>query len=144
MTHRMWFALLSSLPLLIAGQSLAAGVVEVDVENVRDDRGQVRAALCLRDEFLSKHCRLETAAKARSGRVQLTFTAVPAGRYAVQAWHDEEGGGTIHQDVFGIPDEGVGFSNDPPLLLGPPSFSSAAFEVGDKENRESLKLRYFK
>lgn len=137
-------ALLVGLPLFIANRCLADAVVHVEVENVRDDRGQVRVALCARSEFLSKHCRLEAVAKASSGTVQVTFNAVAEGKYAVQAWHDENGTGKLDQDILGIPREGVGFSNDPPLLFGPPSFGSAAFAVEQKEVCASLRLHYYK
>jgi uncharacterized protein (DUF2141 family) len=55
---------------------------------------------------------------------------VPPGIYAVVAWHDRNDNGKVDQNWLGIPQEGVGFSNDPALGLRGPRFSDSAIEVG--------------
>jgi uncharacterized protein (DUF2141 family) len=120
------------------------GVVEVVVAGVRDGRGHVRVAVCTRTEFLSERCARNGMAPARPGTVVVIVTGVPPGTYAVQAWHDENDNGRIDRDWLGIPREGVGFSQDPPLLLGPPSFGGCAFQVGPDGGRATLRLRYLK
>ena len=129
----------------LAGHARAEqGVVEVQVNGVRNGRGHVLAAVCDRQEFLGKHCRLNGSAEARPGLVLVRVTGVPPGTYAVQAWHDENDNGRIDSDMLGIPREGIGFSRDAPIRFGPPSFADAQFEVGDGGARTALKLRYFK
>lgn len=121
----------------------AANIVIV-VTNVRNANGVVRAALCLQFEFLTKHCGLEATAPAQAGTVRLILNGVPPGRYAIQAWHDENNKGRIDRDWLGIPLEGVGFSNDPRLFLGPPSFNESAVSLTPGNNTTRLRLRYFK
>ncbi len=123
---------------------LADAVVIVAVTNVRSGRGSVRAVLCVRQEFLTKHCKLEQAVPAHPGKVEVTFPDVAPGHYAVQAWHDENGDGVIERDLLGIPFEGVGFSRDPRLFLGPPRFRDAEFTFDGSEVELSLRLRYYK
>lgn len=120
------------------------GVVEIEVAGVRNGHGHVLAALCDRREFLGKRCRLNGSAEARPGSVLVRITGVPPGTYAVQAWHDENDNGRIDRDMLGIPREGIGFSRDAPIRLGPPSFEDARFDVGDDGGRTALRLRYFK
>lgn len=120
------------------------GVVEVEVNGVRDARGHVLVAVCDRQEFLGRHCRLNGSAEARPGSVLVRVAGVPPGTYAVQAWHDENDNGRIDRDLLGIPREGIGFSRDAPVRFGPPSFGDAQFDVGDGGGRTRLKLRYFK
>ena len=40
---------------------------------------------------------------------------VPPGTWAVQAFHDEAQKGQVTYNMFGMPDGGIGFSNDPPF-----------------------------
>jgi uncharacterized protein (DUF2141 family) len=125
------------------GQEAPGAKIVIFVTNVRNANGVIRAALCRRPEFLGKHCNLEITAPAQFGTVRLTLNGVPPDRYAIQAWHDESNNGKISRTLLGIPREGVGFSNDPHLLLGPPSFKESAIPVTSGENAVSFKLRYF-
>ena len=50
--------------------------------------------------------------------------------------------GKIDRALFGIPKEGVGFSNDAPIRLGPPKWKDAQFQLGD-DKVITFKLRYF-
>ena len=45
--------------------------------------------------------------------------------------------------LFGIPLEGVGFSNDAKIRMSPPKFEEAAFPHGATDQRITFKLRYF-
>lgn len=41
-----------------------------------------------------------------------------------------------------LPKEGFGFSRDAPVRMGPPSFNSAAFVVGDAAIQQTIRMRY--
>lgn len=51
------------------------------------------------------------------------------GNYAVSLFHDEDGDGKLKKNSVGLPIEKYGFSNNPTLFFGPPSFSKCAFKV---------------
>jgi uncharacterized protein (DUF2141 family) len=72
----------------------------------------------------------------------LRFDDLPSGDYAVALFHDENGNGRI-DTRFGIPAEGVGFSNNPRLMFGPPSFARAAVALTNRTTAETVRLRYF-
>jgi len=55
---------------------------------------------------------------------------LPPGKYAVSLFHDEDGDGKLKKNSVGFPIERYGFSNNPTLFFGPPSFSKCAFSVG--------------
>lgn len=138
---------------LFAGAALAAtalpaaaqqGVpLRVTVFGIHNDRGEVLAAVCPEADFLSDRCRLRAAAPARFGAVTLTLADVPPGTYAVQVFHDENANRTIDRSLFGIPTEGMGFSNGAAMRFGPPAFSEAAVEVGPEGAEVVVPLRYF-
>ncbi len=138
-------AFVASLLGLAAGAIHAeAETVEVRVNGVRDARGHVMVAVCSRQDFLHPHCPYNASAPARPGTVVVHVTGVPPGTYAVQAWHDDADRGHLTRDWLGIPREGVGFSRDPSLLLGPPSFDDAEFQLGPGGERAALSLHYLK
>ncbi|EZP73352.1 putative uncharacterized protein precursor [Sphingomonas paucimobilis] len=74
---------------------------------------------------------------------QATFLgSLPPGEYGLAVIHDENGNGKL--DTFaGIPREGVGFSRNPPIRFGAPSFRSALFAVSGSAVRQEVKVKYF-
>jgi uncharacterized protein (DUF2141 family) len=68
---------------------------------------------------------------------------VPPGTYAAQAFHDENNNSVIDRNIFGIPTEGLGFSNNAKMFFGPPRFDAAAFAVGGAAVRITFSLRYY-
>lgn len=120
------------------------GKVAVTVSGIRNDHGLVRVALCTKTDFPGKHCAYQASAPAQQGVVTVSLAGVPSGPYAAQGWHDESGEGHMTRSTLGLPREGFGFSNDPALLLGPPGFEDAAFTVGSRGARVSMRLRYLR
>jgi uncharacterized protein (DUF2141 family) len=56
------------------------------------------------------------------------FKGLPAGTYAIAAFHDEDETGKMKTNFLGMPQEAFGFSDDAkPSALTPPSFSDASF-----------------
>lgn len=134
-------AALALAPLSAAAQQ---GVpVRVTVFGIHNDRGEVLAAVCPEADFLSDRCTLRAAAPAAFGAVTLTLPEVPPGRYAVQAFHDENANRTIDRSLLGMPKEGMGFSNGAAMRFGPPDFAEAAVEVGPEGADVVVPLRYF-
>jgi uncharacterized protein (DUF2141 family) len=115
----------------------------VTVSEITNSHGHVRLALCTRQTFLGSHCPYVASAPARIGSVRLSIQGVPPGEYAVQAFHDEDDSGRIRLSLFGIPEEGFGFSNDPAIRIGAPRFSDASFRLAPGGAQISLRLRHF-
>lgn len=128
--------------LFLPAVAVAAGSVRVDVANVRSDKGRVKVSLCTAADFL-KTCPHFASVPARAGMTSVTIEGVPPGRYAAQVYFDENGNDKIDRAMFGIPKEGVGFSNDAPIRMAPPRFEAAAFVHGTGDQTIALRLRYF-
>jgi uncharacterized protein (DUF2141 family) len=126
----------------LVGAAPVAAPLEVRVSDVRSDKGFVRVTVCDEAQFL-KNCPIGASVPAEPGTVLLTLRGVPPGRYAVQAFHDEDGDGKLATSWFGIPRDGIGFSNDAMPRLMKPHFGKAAFEHGDAGQRVPVRLRYF-
>lgn len=132
--------LIAVLPLLLG--SASGGTIQVAVTGVRLAKGSVHVDVCDQATFL-KDCRWSGSAPAVQGTTVVIVRNVPPGRYGAQAFHDKNGNGEIDRGWFGIPLEGVGFSNDAPIRMAPPRFEEAAFRHDGSDQRISLKLRYF-
>ena len=79
---------------------------------------------------------------ARAGVLHLVAKDLPPGRYAVNAFHDENDNGELDTNLVGIPSEGYGFANDPTVRFGPPDFEAAAVTVGESSDVAVLTLTY--
>jgi uncharacterized protein (DUF2141 family) len=113
---------------LIAGLlpvSLFAAELAVSVKGVRSDKGNIMAQLLKADP--AKGTASQAAATmqaAKTGTIELLFSNLSPGDYAVMLFHDENGNGKMDSNVLGIPKEGYGFSNDAKGSFGPPKFSA--------------------
>jgi uncharacterized protein (DUF2141 family) len=67
---------------------------------------------------------------------------VPPGRYAIVALHDENSNHKLDRNMFGIPKEGFGFSNNPKVFLSAPSFDTAAMQVACPTTETTIHLIY--
>ena len=132
-------ALCGGLAAGLCGGAAPAADVTVRVLGLRSAEGAVRVAICPEDRFTRTDC--PYAAAAPAARPAVTLPGVPDGVYAVQAFHDEDGDGLL--DRRGLrPSEGLAFSNDATMRMGPPRFRDAAVRIrGD--GMLTLTMRYF-
>jgi uncharacterized protein (DUF2141 family) len=126
----------------LAGAAQSADL-EVAARQVRSGEGQVKLMLFEREEGFRKEdkARQVLALPAAAGSVSGVFRDLSPGRYAVIAYHDENGNGKLDLRFGMFPKEGYGVSNNP-KLSGPPRFKDAAFEVTQEGNRIAIQLEY--
>jgi uncharacterized protein (DUF2141 family) len=127
-----------SLPALVP-VGAAAGDLTVDIAGLRSQEGVVRVAVCPRAAFTGPDCPHAGVAPADMARV--IVRNVPDGTYALQAFHDENDDGDLNRKGL-RPAEGLAFSNDARMRLGPPRFRDAAVRV-QGDGRLTLTMRYF-
>lgn len=132
-------------PLLVSAAPPAGPAVQVDIAGLRSTKGVVRACMT---PHKAKFPRCQGDADAFSVVVpageaaHLTFPHVPAGRYAIALLHDENNNGKADRALTMIPREGFGFSRDAKVVMGPPSFDDAVFDVAQQPVRQAIRMRY--
>jgi len=119
------------------------GTLVVHVTNVRNAKGEVHIDICPENAFLKDNCPYAASAPAHPGVTTVIAHGIPAGRYAVQAFHDENVNHKVDRALFGIPKEGIGFSNDAPVRFSPPKWADAVFAFNGTEQAIQLKTKYF-
>jgi uncharacterized protein (DUF2141 family) len=113
----------------------------VVIKNVKSDAGTVRLSVYnTDDQFMKKE--LENAeVKAVNGQVVAVFKSLKPGTYAISVMHDANDNKELDSNMFGMPKEGFGFSNDAMGMFGPPDFKKASFQYSGK-NQVVINLRY--
>lgn len=120
-----------------------AGELRLTIHDVRSDQGRVMVAL--HDgaaTFLTEQRRDGQALAARPGAMEAVFAGLPAGRYGVAVYHDENGNGRLDCNLVGVPNEGFGFGNNAVGIMGPPGFDAATITIGEGVTVSALTLRY--
>ena len=112
----------------------------VPISKVRSGKGALYVGVYARGGWLRPGMHLTyRKVRAARGTINVTFEGLKPGRYAVAAFHDENGNGKVDFNFLGLPSEGYGFSRTTPL--GKPSFDDTAFEL--KNQREMpIRLKY--
>ena len=122
-----------------------AGGVQVKIIGIEGNKGQL-ALLIFNGAtgFPSDHTKaLKQAMVPISGTtITYTFADLPAGTYAVTVMHDENKNNSLDTNMFGIPEEGIGVSNNALSMFGPPSFKECAFTHNGSSSTVEIKLDY--
>jgi uncharacterized protein (DUF2141 family) len=132
------------LGMLTLGIEPAAGAeLDVTIMGIRPGAGSVRVAL-YHDPSSFRHEDRAVAvlsAPAQHASVKVAFQGIPAGRYAVLAYHDKNDNGKLDLTMRMFPREGWGLSNNP-HVFGPPRFEPSAFEVTEPYTNIAVPLHY--
>ena len=143
--------LLGVVSLLLSSQVQAGSMssLEVQVTGLRNTQGKVCLSLFSGPKGFPTGGSGSNLAKYQcitlsglSGKPVVTFSDIPAGSYAIAAIHDSNGDTKLNQNAFGIPTEGFGFSNNPPLRFGPASFAESQVLVSGVKTVVQLQMRY--
>ena len=131
--------------IMASGAAFAEGQpMTVSLNGIEHDRGQLRVALFSDPKTFRKadQAFASASAPAKAGTITLVFEEVPAGRYAIMAYHDENDNGELDRRFGMFPTEGYGLSNNPEIM-GPPAFEDSQFEVtNDTPSEINIDIRY--
>jgi uncharacterized protein (DUF2141 family) len=131
------------LSLALAGQAQAAKLV-VAIQGIRSAHGYVFVALFSKPEGFpdGDYSVQHTKVKAAVEGLTVVFDNLPAGAYAVGAYHDENSNGRLDTNFLGYPSEGYALSNDIRAVIARPRFIDAAFPVGNTDAHVILHIKY--
>jgi uncharacterized protein (DUF2141 family) len=119
-------------------------VIHVEVDGIGSNLGTITADLHgeRSEEFLKKGKKiLRVRIPARSGKVRFCMQAPKPGVFAIGIYHDQNANKRFDKDLFGLPAEPYGISNNPRILFGPPSLEESAFVVGPEGTEIQITLK---
>lgn len=76
----------------------------------------------------------------KDNQVLFNFENLPYGDYAISVHHDEDNNGKVNSNLLGIPNEGLGASNDAKGFFGPPSFDKAKVSLNKEQISISINI----
>lgn len=132
--------------LMLAGSAPAdqSQPLSMSVQGLRSTKGQILVCITRQARYFPdcskdpdrRHLTIATTDQP------MPLGVLPPGDYGLAIIHDENANGKL--DTFaGIPREGIGFSRNPPIRFGPPSFRSAIFSIAGGSVRQDVKVKYF-
>jgi len=126
----------------LAATAAVAGEVDIRLHGVASSEGKVRLAL-FEDEAAFEAGRQIAGVfvPANPDGVEIVFRGVPAGTYAISAYHDRNDNKELDRNLVGMPVEPFGFSNNARGTFGPPSFEKMSFAVSDAPVALEIHLR---
>jgi uncharacterized protein (DUF2141 family) len=116
----------------------------VVVTNIASAEGLIAITLYPddRSRFLARRGSLHVVrVPAQSPTLRACVHLPTPGSYAVAVYHDTNGNRRFDRTGIGLPAEDYGFSNDPAVLLGLPSFRSTRFTITGDGQEISVRLR---
>jgi uncharacterized protein (DUF2141 family) len=130
-----------ALPLMLCVPAADAASLDITLEGARPGGGALTVLLFERAEGFPRETRAAQRHVLPAGQSTLTLDTLKPGRYAVMAYHDEDGNGELNRFLGMIPQEGWGLSNNP-AVSGKPAFKDAAFTLPEAGAAVNLKLNY--
>jgi uncharacterized protein (DUF2141 family) len=131
---------------LMSGLSASAQqyTLDIAVSGIHNDKGTLYLSLYNSDKGYPRDPKAAfrlTFARIVNGISTFRFDKLPRGTYAVACYHDENGNGKLDSNLFGVPTEGTGASNNATGFLGPPKFRDAKFSL-DRNTAITIHIRY--
>ena len=116
----------------------------VNVENVRSSQGLIAVPLYADDSrrFLARRGSLYVGrVPARAGTTRVCIHLPRTGVWGLAVYHDVNANRSFNRTSLGLPAEPYGFSNNPRVLFGLPSFRSVRLNVPRTNMQTRIRLR---
>jgi uncharacterized protein (DUF2141 family) len=124
----------------------SAGTLTIRVDGLKNQEGQIGFSVFnsaeswpdgWQDAFRSDLVPIESIP------TEIELEGLPTGDYAVSVIHDENGSGDMDKNLFGIPKEGFGVSNNIKSgTFGPPKYEDAVFNLTEQDTLIVISIQY--
>ena len=129
-TISLFFFLLMALSLTAQNSTL-----NITIQNIQKAEGKIMIAVFKGEaNFLEddKDIALKIALVEKTGELTVVFPNLPFGNdYSVAVYHDVNGNEKLNTNLFGVPTEPYGFSNNARSKWGAPKYNVARFELNE-------------
>ncbi len=122
---------------------LIVHMLGISFTNIEHPSGSIYVGIYnCKPDFLKpeKACLKKIIPVSAAGSVDFDCTDLGPGTYAVSCFHDLNGNGKLDTNLFGIPTEPYGFSNNVRPKFRAPNWDETRFELKDGDQRISIRL----
>ena len=124
--------------------SIFANDINVEITNILNQNGRIAIALYNKDDdtfaTMSKYYKAASL-KINAQSVIYIFKNIPNGTYAISVIHDENQNQKLDKNIFGIPQEGYGFSNNIRPNFRAANFEESKFRLNEDKSL-TIKIGY--
>ena len=106
---------------------LSAQTLTVQVENITNGQGYLMIGVFNDEENFPDNYFRGDRVRVSDTVMRVTFSDLPAGQYVVSVFQDSNSNGKLDTNIFGIPREKYGFSND----IRRPNYSQSTFNFNE-------------
>ncbi len=124
----------------LQARAQAVSNLTVRVTGIRNTKGKINLALYKDSKFVSDQ---EVEIDAKTLTAVAVFDKLPQGIYSANLFHDENMNGKLDTNLFGMPVEGYGFSNNPKKRTGKPGFDETNFQLNQPDVAIEIKMIYW-
>ncbi|MCF2860465.1 DUF2141 domain-containing protein [Pseudoalteromonas sp. SMS1] len=122
---------------------LFAAELKLTINDVNATPGKIYIEMFKgKQPYLAGDSYTATIVRAKKGTVSTLFNNLEPGTYAIRLFHDENNNAQLDTNLFGIPTEGVSFSNNATMQFGPPSYEQMTITISQGTNAESMAISY--
>jgi uncharacterized protein (DUF2141 family) len=101
----------------------------IEIDGFDSDNGQLVLGVCDKKENFLKEYAYGDVVKIKNKRATVVIKNLPSGEYAISLFHDVNSNNILDKNIFGIPSEDYGFSNNAKGTFGPPKYDDAKFSL---------------
>ena len=123
---------------------LETSTLNLSIQNINKAKGNIMVAIFKGEEnFLKddKAVASKIALVEKIGALDLTFPNLPYGEYSVAVYHDVNGNQKLDTNLFGVPTEPYGFSNNARSKWGAPKYKVARFQLNQLEQSMVINVK---
>jgi uncharacterized protein (DUF2141 family) len=118
--------------------------IKVRVTKVSTKKGEVMLALFSSSKgfpYETSYAIQKQKGNAVNGIIELSFTDIPPGTYAIALFHDTNSDGKLNTNFMGIPKEGYGVSNNTYNTFSAPGYKESSFSHSDRTEL-TIQMKY--
>lgn len=111
------------------------GTIQLEVQNIKASKGSIKVAIFgAEEDFLvdEKAIQGHSVSTTNSNKLIIKLDDLPFGTYAIAIYQDINDNNKLDTNLFGVPKEPYGFSNNARSKWGPPDYQIAKFELNQK------------
>lgn len=126
---------------IILSPAVTANTLHLEIDNIKNEDGKLLIQLFNSEKSYKENKAVKMAqVAAKKGQVKVTFNDLEQGEYAIRYFHDENSDNQMATNMFGMPTEGFGYSNNAQPNFGPASYEDMKFQLTEKEqvNKSSV------
>lgn len=126
---------------IILSPAVTANTLHLEIDNIKNEDGKLLIQLFNSEKSYKENKAVKMAqVAAKKGQVKVTFNDLEQGEYAIRYFHDENSDNQMETNMFGMPTEGFGYSNNAQPNFGPASYEDMKFQLTEQEqvNKSSV------